>query len=41
VSAGRKNGLVLEIYGTKGGATWRQENPEELWLNTAPSVKKA
>ncbi len=25
VSAGRKNGLVLEIYGTKGGASWRQE----------------
>ncbi len=32
VSAGRKNGLVLEIYGTKGGARWRQERPEELWL---------
>ncbi|HKQ45072.1 MAG TPA: Gfo/Idh/MocA family oxidoreductase [Rhizomicrobium sp.] len=32
VSAGRKNGLVLEIYGTKGGAAWRQESPEELWL---------
>jgi len=32
VSAGRKNGLVLEIYGTKGGASWCQERPEELWL---------
>jgi predicted dehydrogenase len=32
VSAGRKNGLVLEIYGTKGGASWRQESPDELWL---------
>lgn len=32
VSAGRKNGLVLEIYGTKGGAAWRQERPDELWL---------
>ncbi len=32
VSAGRKNGLVIEIYGTKGGASWRQEAPEELWL---------
>lgn len=32
VSAGRKNGLVLEIYGAKGGATWRQESPDELWL---------
>lgn len=32
VSAGRKNELVLEIYGTKGGASWRQERPNELWL---------
>jgi predicted dehydrogenase len=32
VSAGRKNGLVLEIYGTKGGASWRQEEPNQLWL---------
>jgi predicted dehydrogenase len=32
VSAGRKNGLVLEIYGTQGGASWRQESPDELWL---------
>jgi predicted dehydrogenase len=32
VSAGRKNGLVLEIYGTRGGASWHQERPEELWL---------
>ena len=32
VSAGRKNGLVIEIYGTKGGAAWAQERPEELWL---------
>ena len=32
VSAGRKNGMVLEIYGTMGGASWHQERPEELWL---------
>jgi predicted dehydrogenase len=32
VSAGRKNGLVLEIYGSKSGASWHQESPEELWL---------
>jgi predicted dehydrogenase len=32
VSAGRKNGLVLEIYGSRGGVSWRQERPEELWL---------
>ena len=29
VSAGRKNGLALEVYGTKGGASWRQESPNE------------
>jgi predicted dehydrogenase len=32
VSAGRKNGLVIEIYGTKAAITWRQETPEELWI---------
>jgi predicted dehydrogenase len=39
VSAGRKNGLVMEIYGTKAAVTWRQENPEELWIGRrdAPS----
>lgn len=32
VSAGRKNRLSIEIYGTKGGAAWDQERPDELWL---------
>jgi predicted dehydrogenase len=32
VSAGRKNRLSLEVYGTKGGAAWDQERPNELWL---------
>jgi predicted dehydrogenase len=32
VSAGRKNGLVMEIYGSKAAVTWRQERPEELWI---------
>jgi predicted dehydrogenase len=32
VSAGRKNGLVMEIYGTRAAVTWRQEKPEELWI---------
>jgi len=32
VSAGRKNGLVIEIYGSKAGVTWRQERPDELWI---------
>ena len=32
VSAGRKNRLLIEIYGTKGSAAWDQEKPDELWL---------
>jgi len=32
VSAGRKNRLSIEIYGTKGGAAWDQETPNQLWL---------
>ena len=32
VSAGRKNRLNIEIYGTKGGVSWDQERPDELWM---------
>ena len=32
VSAGRKNGLSIEIYGTKASITWNQERPDELWI---------
>jgi predicted dehydrogenase len=32
VSAGRKNGLSIEIYGTKCGVAWNQERPDELWI---------
>ena len=32
VSAGRKNCLNLEIYGTKAGVAWNQERPDELWI---------
>ena len=32
VSAGRKNMLSIEIYGTKGSVAWNQERPDELWL---------
>ena len=40
VSSGRKNGLVIEIYGTKGGATWRQECPDELWLGHRDALNR-
>jgi predicted dehydrogenase len=32
VSAGRKNNLRMEIYGTKASITWDQEKPDELWI---------
>jgi predicted dehydrogenase len=32
VSAGCKNRLSLEIYGTKAGVAWNQERPDELWI---------
>jgi len=31
VSAGRKNGLSIEVYGTKSSVAWNQERPDELW----------
>jgi len=32
VSAGRKNRLSIEVYGTKGSVSWDQERPDELWV---------
>jgi predicted dehydrogenase len=32
VSAGRKNRLGIEIYGTKAAVAWDQERPNELWV---------
>jgi predicted dehydrogenase len=32
VSAGRKNGLSIEIFGSKAGVAWNQERPDELWI---------
>lgn len=32
ISAGNKNSFRVEIYGTKGGVSWNQERPDELWL---------
>jgi predicted dehydrogenase len=34
VSAGRKNRLSIEIYGSKGSAAWDQERPDELWIGS-------
>jgi predicted dehydrogenase len=32
VSAGCKNRLSLEIYGTRASVRWNQERPDELWI---------
>ncbi len=32
VSAGRKNRLNIEIFGSKAGVSWDQERPDELWI---------
>lgn len=37
VSAGRKNGLSIEIYGTKAAVSWGQERPDELWIGNRDS----
>jgi predicted dehydrogenase len=33
VAPGNENGLALRVYGTKGGLSWRQENPNLLWFS--------
>jgi predicted dehydrogenase len=32
VSAGCKNRLSLEVYGSKSSVAWNQERPDELWI---------
>ena len=32
ISHGRENDLTLEVDGTKGSLSWRQENPNEMWI---------
>jgi predicted dehydrogenase len=41
VSAGRKNRLSLEIYGTKSGVAWDQERPDELWIGNRNSANQS
>lgn len=32
MSAGRKNAFAFEIFGTKAGLAWNQEQPDTLWI---------
>lgn len=40
VSAGNKNRLAMEIYGTKAGLRWSQERPDELWIGQRNSASQ-
>ena len=40
VSAGRKNHLAFEIFGTKKGVAWDQERPDELWIGERGTSNK-
>ena len=40
VSAGRKNHLSIEIYGTKSSVCWNQERPDELWIGQRNSANR-
>jgi predicted dehydrogenase len=33
VAPGNENGLTLRVYGSKGGLSWRQEDPNTLWFS--------
>jgi predicted dehydrogenase len=40
VSAGRKNRLHLEVFGSKGSVAWDQERPDELWMGSRNSPNR-
>ena len=40
VAAGEENGLVLRVYGERGGIVWRQEEPDRLDLLLADAPRR-
>jgi predicted dehydrogenase len=40
VSAGRKNHLRFEVFGTSKGVAWDQERPDELWIGERGSANQ-
>lgn len=43
VCVGRENGLMLRVFGTKGGLHWEQEKPNDLfvwWKDRAPELRR-
>jgi predicted dehydrogenase len=41
VSAGRKNRLSIEVYGTQSSVAWDQERPDELWIGQRNSPNQS
>ncbi len=39
VSPGRKNGLTLELAGSRATIDWEQEDPEHLWVRTREEAR--
>jgi predicted dehydrogenase len=33
IAVGKENGLMLRVYGSKGGLEWKQEDPNYLWYS--------
>jgi predicted dehydrogenase len=33
VAPGNENALTIRVYGTKGGISWKQEEPNTLWFS--------
>ena len=40
VAAGHKNDLMIELLGTRGSATWRQEEPEQIVLGSRADERR-
>jgi len=43
VCVGRENGLMIRVFGAKGGLAWQQEQPNDLtvyWKDRAPEVRR-
>jgi len=40
VSAGNKNRLAIEVYGSTASAAWNQERPDELWMGNRNSPNR-
>jgi predicted dehydrogenase len=40
IAVGNENALRLEVYGTRGGLSWEQEDPNRLWLTPIGEPKR-